>query len=181
MNPSVCEALGRFRLLCAHRRGPWGVEVLNPLIEGALGRAGLLAPTSGWYARRPILVTSNDYRLELFNGDQGVVMPGPRGLAAVFPRGDGVRMLSASRLAEVQTVFALSVHKSQGSEFDDVVVVLPEVGSPLLARELLYTAVTRARRRVTVVGEPAAVRAAVATPVVRMSGLADKVFAAPPA
>ena len=175
---AAVAALDQFRVLCAHRRGPWGVESLNGQIERALADGRLLAPGPGWYPQRPVLVTSNDYRLELFNGDQGVTVATPSGLRAVFPTEGGVRSVAPSRLADVQTVFALSVHKSQGSEFERVVVVLPEVGSPLLTRELLYTAITRARKQVVVVGEPASLRAAIDTPVVRMSGLQAKLYGA---
>lgn len=175
---TAVAALDAYRVLCAHRRGPWGVERWNSLIERSLADASLLVPTPGYYPRRPVLVTANDYRLELFNGDQGLTLPGERGLRVMFPQGQGLRSVTPSRLADGVTVFALSVHKSQGSEFQRVVVVLPEPGSPLLTRELLYTAITRARQGVEVVGDPDALVQAIGTPVRRSSGLRDRLFAA---
>ncbi len=165
-------ALRRFRVLCAHRRGPWGVEGLNGVIEQHLVPQGL-APSSSWYARRPVMVTRNDYRQELFNGDQGVAMPGPGGLRVTMA-GEGLRSLSPTRLVDVETVFALSIHKSQGSEYDHVLIVLPEAGSPLLSRELLYTAITRARERVTIVGGEEEMAVAVRRPLERTSSLGER-------
>lgn len=166
------DALGQFRVLCAHRRGPWGVETLNHTIEQRLAPLGL-APSSAWYARRPVMVTANDYRQQLFNGDQGVAMPGPSGLRVTMA-GEGGRSLSPSRLADVETVFALSIHKSQGSEYEHVMVVLPEASSPLLSRELLYTAITRARSQLTIVGGEEELAAAIRRPLSRTSGLAQR-------
>ncbi len=166
-------ALERFKLLCAHRRGPWGVGRLNGLVERTLRDARLLRPTSRHYPGRPILITTNDYRLRLFNGDQGVVRVLPDGLRACFDSSDDeLRRISPARLPPHRTVFAMSIHKSQGSEYDRVAVVLPEADSPLLTRELLYTAVTRARHGVLVAGTRDAVAKAIRTPVSRASGLA---------
>jgi exodeoxyribonuclease V alpha subunit len=165
-------ALGGFRVLCAHRRGPYGVEAVNHVIERALGRDGLVSPGQEWYRGRPVLVTENDYQLDLFNGDVGVVWQEGRSWRVVFVGADGrTRSLIPARLPPHETVFAMSVHKSQGSEFDEVVIVLPDEGSPLLTRELLYTAVTRAKERVVICGSRAAVRAAVIRPAERASGL----------
>src|SRR5262249_32829261 len=144
----------RFRVLCAHRRGPGGVEALNQAIEAALSEAGLLRIEGPTYAGRPIIITRNDYQLGLFNGDVGLLVDDPEGVGrtlACFPAPDGTqRLLSPSRLPPHDTVFAMSIHKSQGSEFDAVAVLLPERVSSVLSRELLYTAITRARRTVTV-------------------------------
>lgn len=170
-------ALRGFRLLCAHRRGPWGVEGLNPAVERALARTGGLQPDGPWYARRPLLVTRNDYRQGLFNGDQGVLFRVDDALRAWFVGTDGaLRALAPGRLPPHETALAMSVHKSQGSEFEEVAVVLPPRGSPLLTRELLYTAVTRARSRVVLVGAPVDVRAAIETRVRRTSGLGEAVW-----
>jgi len=169
-------ALSRYRVLCAHRRGPAGVEQLNADIERALEQVGTLWPSGTWYPGRPVLVTQNDYQLSLFNGDVGIVFPDAAsgGLGACFAAADGsARVLAPSRLPPHETVFAMTVHKSQGSEFDDMAVVLPDERSPLLGRELLYTAVTRARRSVTLYADEAAVRAAVARRVERASGLGE--------
>ncbi len=146
------RSLDRFRVLCAHRRGLAGVEAVNPLCERTLARAGGLVPRGPWYAGRPVMVTSNDRQLRLFNGDVGLVDAGPDGaLRAFFPGPDGeLRSLAPTRLPRVETVFATTIHKSQGSEYDHVLVVLPRNPSPITTRELLYTAITRARRRVTV-------------------------------
>jgi len=112
-----------------------------------------------WYAGRPLLVTSNDYDLGLYNGDTGVVVDTPRGPRAVFSRGGAPLERAPALLDQVQTVHAMTVHRAQGSQFAQVTVILPPPGSPLLTRELLYTAVTRAEYRVRVVGSADAVRA----------------------
>ncbi|MGH7859841.1 MAG: ATP-binding domain-containing protein, partial [Candidatus Binatia bacterium] len=173
-------AFGQFRILCAHRRGPAGIESVNPLVEAALAAERLLEPTDLWYPNRPLLVTRNDPAIRLFNGDVGLVVRDGEGRKALFPALEGdarrTRLLSLSRLPTHETAFALTVHKSQGSEFDDVVLCLPEKESPVLTRELLYTAVTRARRSVRILGTPAIVEAAVGTPTRRSSGLAERLW-----
>jgi exodeoxyribonuclease V alpha subunit len=156
-------ALRSFRLLCAHRRGPYGVSAWTARIEDWIGRGG-----EQWYAGRPLLVTRNDYSLRLFNGDTGVVIErAPGALVAAFERAE----VSPTRLAAVETVYAMTVHKAQGSQFRTAAVVLPEPTSQLLTRELLYTAVTRAQEELIVVGSEAAIRAAVARRAARASGL----------
>jgi exodeoxyribonuclease V alpha subunit len=174
--PGALDALGRFRLLCAHRRGPAGVAVWNPRIEEWLGaEIEGFSSDGAWYVGRPVIVTANDYSLRLFNGDTGaVVARDDGGIGVAFRRGGAVGRVSPSRLAAVDTVFAMTVHKAQGSEFDEVAVVLPEPSSRILTRELLYTAVTRARDRVTLVGTAEAVHAAVERPVARASGLTGR-------
>jgi exodeoxyribonuclease V alpha subunit len=163
------DRLTTFRVLCAHRTGPLGVEEANRAIERAL-RVASPGPHGVLF---PILIHENDVDLELFNGDVGVLFRDETSLRAVFKNAaGGLRAYSTSRLPAHEPAFAMSVHKSQGSEFDDVVVVLPAPGSPLLTRELLYTAITRARRSVIVQGTEAAVREAVAKPAIRASGLA---------
>jgi len=158
------------QVLCGHRHGPHGVSGWNAAVERWL-RAEGLALRGTWYEGRPVLVTRNDARNRLRNGEVGVVGAHGGTAAVAFESADGLRWVPPARLDDVETAFALTIHKSQGSEYDEVVVVLPPVGSPLLTRELLYTAVTRATTGVTVVGTAAAVRAAVATPVSRASGL----------
>jgi len=173
-------ALEQFRILCAHRRGPTGVEDVNQQIEQALADADLIRLTSDTYVGRPVMVTRNDYQLELFNGDVGIVAEDPErsgGRVVLFHGSeDSVRRLSPSRLPPHETVYAMSVHKSQGSEFDEVAVVLPEQASPVLSRELLYTAVTRARDRVTIQGTGAMIAHAIAHRVERASGLRDRLW-----
>jgi exodeoxyribonuclease V alpha subunit len=155
----VLKAFDEFQLLCAVRKGAWGVEGLNPRIAAALHRRGLLDGDQGWYEGRPVLVTRNDYSLGLMNGDIGIALrlpepterPGetPRPvLRVVFPRNDGsgdLRFILPSRLSAVETVFAMTVHKSQGSEFAHTALILPDTLNPVLTKELVYTGITRAR------------------------------------
>lgn len=130
-----------------------------------------------WYRGRPLLVTANDYEVKLYNGDTGVVVDGgPRGPLAAFGRGAAPLLLSPSRLSAVETVQAMTVHRSQGSQFQRVSVLLPPADSPLLTRELFYTAVTRAKDFVRVIGTEDAVRLAVTRPVVRASGLRHRLL-----
>jgi exodeoxyribonuclease V alpha subunit len=170
-------AFENFRILCAHRRGPQGMETMNRLIEKVLAEVGLLQTDTTSYTGRPVMVTENDYQLGLFNGDVGLICtaPGDGGSRlACFVAPDGrLRRLAPSRLPGHETVFAMTVHKSQGSEFDEVVILLPPRPSPVLSRELLYTAVTRARRKVTVYGTPEVLTAAVAQRIDRASGLRE--------
>lgn len=170
------HVLGRFRLLCAHRRGPAGVEGWTARIESWLSEdVEGFSPDAGWYLGRPVMVTANDYSLRLFNGDTGVVVTRPGGLlTTVFDQGGRPVPVSPSRLSNVETVFAMTIHKSQGSEFDHVAVVLPPATSPLLTRELLYTAITRARRSLLLIGPEDSVRAAVEQRVARTSGLVGR-------
>jgi exodeoxyribonuclease V alpha subunit len=173
-------ALSSFRVLCAHRRGPEGATTWMANVEGWL-RSEIegFGSEGQWYVGRPLLVTANDYSLRLYNGDTGVVVArGEGGLGAAFHRGDELVTISPSRLSDIDTVFAMTVHKSQGSEFENVVIVLPEPTSRVLTRELLYTAVTRARRRVMLIGTEASVRAAVDRPIARASGLTSRLWGA---
>ena len=166
-------ALGAFRVLCAHRRGEHGVTAWMARIEGWLAEQIEGFGVGGaWYVGRPLLVTENDYGLRLYNGDTGVVVAAEGGrLSAAFERSGGVVRFSSTRLAAVDTVYAMTIHKSQGSQFDTAAVLLPDPSSQILTRELLYTAVTRARERLTLVGTEEAIRAGVARPVARASGL----------
>jgi exodeoxyribonuclease V alpha subunit len=169
---AALTALDRHRLLCAHRHGPFGVSRWSTEAERWLAEA---VPGYGedgeWYLGRPLLVTVNDYDLNLFNGDTGVVVAVGGGVRAAFGRGDSPMLISPVRLDAVQTTHAMTVHRAQGSQFDVVSFVLPPPESPLLTRELLYTAVTRASRRVQVFGSEEAVRRAVRRPANRASGL----------
>jgi exodeoxyribonuclease V alpha subunit len=158
--------LGRHRVLCAHRHGPYGVSYWNEQISRWTGAA-----PGEWRAGQPLLVTANDYENQLYNGDTGVVVQTGDGLRAAFSRGAGPELLPLSRLSAVTTAHALTVHRSQGSQYEAVSVLLPPATSAILTRELLYTAVTRASGRVRVIGTAEAVRTAVARQVVRASGL----------
>lgn len=175
------EALRRFgayRVLCAVRAGPFGLRAINALAERALTGAGLIRPDAGRYGGRPLMVTANDYDLGLYNGDVGLLLPDPDTgtLYAWFEGAEGPRRLSPQRLPPVETVFAMTVHKSQGSEFEEVTLVLPDQDSRVLTRELIYTAVTRARRRLVVVGSGQRLIAGVERRVERSSGLRDALW-----
>ncbi len=164
---AVLAAHGDFQLLCALRRGPWGVEGLNERVRQALEREKLIDSQDGrqrWYPGRPVLVTKNDYGLGLMNGDIGITLDMPRPgsvagndrrlLRVAFPAGDGtdrIKWVLPSRLQAVETVFAMTVHKSQGSEFTHAALVLPDAPNPILTRELVYTGITRARHWLTLV------------------------------
>lgn len=169
-------ALDRFRVLCAHRTGRFGVSALNQRIERILENEGLIHPNGNTWARRPVMVTTNSYRTGLFNGDVGVMVPDSARADAFrvwFPgdEDDAPRPFSTARLPPHETVFATTVHKSQGSEFDQVAIVLPDAGSPLLTRELLYTAITRARSAVSLYGTHEAIAEAINTKTSRSSTL----------
>jgi exodeoxyribonuclease V alpha subunit len=167
------EALRRFRLLCPHRRGPYGVDVWRARIEGWIAeQIDGFGVEGEWYVGRPLLVTENDYGLRLYNGDTGVVVADASGaVTAAFERGGRVIDIRPARLSAVETVYAMTIHKSQGSQFDTAAVLLPDSTSRILTRELLYTAFTRARSQLIVAGTEAAIRAAVSRPVARASGL----------
>ncbi len=175
-------ALDSFRILACHLRGPLGVRSLNDWAAAELAAGGRLDRRAAFYAGRPLIVTANDYATELFNGDVGIVAPRPEDPAARLAvhfrtrEAGGVRTVALSRLPEHETAYALTVHKSQGSEFAEVALVLPSRPSPLLTRELVYTAVTRARRRVTIYGSEAVLRTAIERKIERASGLRDRLF-----
>jgi exodeoxyribonuclease V alpha subunit len=168
------QRFGRLRVLCAVRGGALGVEEANRRIEAMLREAGLLTAEGRFYEGRPLIVTVNDYRLELFNGEMGLMLSTAGALRAFFPTGAGAaRAISPWRLPAHETAFALTVHKCQGSEFETVVVVLPEQDLPLLTRELLYTAITRATRRVVLVASEAVLRGTISRRIERRSGLRE--------
>jgi exodeoxyribonuclease V alpha subunit len=179
------ERFSRFRVLCAVNRGFYGVGATNRLAEQVLRRSNLIATESGradrWYAGRPVLVTANDYRLGLFNGDIGLTVvakdAGEEGLVVCFAdAADDMRRIPVHRLPALETVFAMTVHKSQGSEFDQVHLILPDTDVPVLTRELIYTAVTRARSRITIWGQERILAAGISRRLVRRSGLRDALW-----
>ena len=160
-----------------------GVYALNRALETRRGFPARLDPASEFYRGRPLAMTGNDYELELYNGDVGVVMEEPRasgrGGRAVFSSPEGEpRWVSTQRLGSAETVFAMSIHKSQGSEFTEVMVVLPTEDSLFLTRELIYTAVSRARERVTLVARREVLKRAITRRVERSSGLSDALWGA---
>jgi exodeoxyribonuclease V alpha subunit len=179
---AALAALGGMRVLCAHRRGPYGVATWTPTIERWLTEAVEGYGAGGrWYVGRPLLVTANDYGLQLYNGDTGVIVddrPGgeePR-VRAVFERRGDLLAVSPTRLGAAETVHAMTIHKSQGSQFGRVAVLLPDARSPVLSRELLYTAATRARHHLTIAGDEEAVRTAITSPIARASGLGEALW-----
>jgi exodeoxyribonuclease V alpha subunit len=172
-------ALEGFRVLCAHRHGPFGVDATNALVEGHLAGQGLPASPGLPPPGTPLLITRNDHALRLYNGDVGLVAERDGELQVLFrASGGGDRWLSLARLPAHETAFAMTVHKSQGSEFDEVVVLLPEQPSPVVTRELLYTAVTRARSTVRLHGTRDALRQAIERRTQRSSGLRDLLWGA---
>jgi exodeoxyribonuclease V alpha subunit len=173
---TLFEELERFRLLCALRGGPAGAETLNQHISQRLSHHGI-STSQEWYAGRPIMITRNDHQMRLYNGDIGLTLPDPnRGgdLGIVFMGSDGSqRWLAPSRLPPHESVYAMTVHKSQGSEFDEVLLLLPDQDNPVLSRELVYTAVTRARRRFSLAATRTVFETAVGRRLLRQSGLVE--------
>jgi exodeoxyribonuclease V alpha subunit len=172
---TALAALDEQRLLCAHREGPYGVQHWNRQAERWLGDETGQPIWASSYAGRPLLVTANDYGLEVYNGDTGVVVRRSDGvLRAAISGSTKQHDLAISRLDQVETMHAMTIHKSQGSQADEVVVVLPPPDSRLLTRELFYTAITRARRKVVVVGSTDDVRAAIERRAQRATGLRQR-------
>ncbi len=174
------EALERFdsfRILSALRDGPYGVSGLNTMTENILARKGLMVPDTLFYRGRPVLVTVNDYSMRLFNGDIGILFPDPDSggaLRAFFPTPDGgLRSIPPERIPSHETAYAMTIHKSQGSEFDRVLMLLPPAGNELLTRELIYTAMTRAKKSVEIWADEAVFCSAVRKKTERNSGLRD--------
>ena len=169
--PVALRTLDEHRLLCAHRDGPYGVAHWNRQVQRWLTEETGEPVWSPWYAGRPLLITANDYGLGIYNGDTGVVVVRDDGLQAVIAGSAGPLDFATSRLSDVQTMYAMTIHKSQGSQADEVTVLMPPQDSRLLSRELFYTAVTRAKSKVRVVGSEDALRAALARRAVRATGL----------
>lgn len=178
---SPAQALQRlqgFRILCALRHGARGVSGLNDLAERLLARAGLIDDPPPWYRGRPIMILRNQYDLQLFNGDTGILWPDDRGrLQAWFRRPDGsLRPVAPSRLPEHETAWATTIHKSQGSEFGRVLLLLPDSDAPILSRELVYTGITRARQGLRLYAAPDILARAVQRQAVRHSGLRHRLW-----
>ncbi|MFI8417466.1 exodeoxyribonuclease V subunit alpha [Serratia sp. NPDC078593] len=180
----ILAAFGHFQVLCALREGPFGVAGLNERIETGLQRAGLIRRNAGaagkWYLGRPVMIGRNDSALGLFNGDIGIALPDEQGeLRVHFQLPDGnIKSVQPSRLPAHETAYAMTVHKSQGSEFDHTVLVLPNHYLPVLTRELVYTAITRARRQLSLYASEKVLMSAIRTPTQRRSGLAERLVVA---
>jgi exodeoxyribonuclease V alpha subunit len=173
----VLAMLSRYTVLCGLRRGPFGAERLNLAMARLISRQLAALQRDGWFHGRVVMVTQNDPVQKLFNGDVGIALLVGDTLMVHFAHQASVRQIAVARLPTCETAFALTVHKSQGSEFDMLDVILPPLHSPLATRELVYTGVTRARQQVTLWGEPLALADAVANPSLRYSALGDRVRA----
>ena len=180
---AITEAFGKFRVLCAVHEGPRGVVSLNERVArharealAAIPQAQRTDPRDPWYLGRPVMVLRNDHVLKLFNGDIGISLPNDQGELMVYfaDAAGGLRAVAPVRLPVHQTAFAMTVHKSQGSEFDQVLVLLPAQRSRVVSRELLYTAVTRARHRVSICASAEVLTAAIQSPTRRQAGLLDR-------
>ena len=175
-DPATCLRLfDRFRVLCAMRQGSHGVAAINRAIESCLAAQGLIDTGRKWYRGRPVMVTVNDYAMKLFNGDIGIVFPdpdNPEETVLFFPLPDGgVRKISPFRIPQHETVYAMTVHKSQGSEFERVLMIMPPAETQLLSRELLYTGLTRAANGVEIWCDDEIFLSTVARRITRRSGL----------
>ncbi|MEO0250519.1 MAG: ATP-binding domain-containing protein, partial [candidate division WOR-3 bacterium] len=170
------ERFSSFHLLCALREGPYGVEAVNDTIEALATHHGLIWRKGRWYRGQPLMIVSNDYRLRLYNGDVGILFPDTDEVLRVFfPTEEGsFRRLTPGRLSAFETAYAITVHKSQGSEFDHVLLLLPDRYSEVVTRELIYTGITRAKKKVEIWGREESFVEAVSRQVRRESGLKDR-------
>jgi len=169
----------QFRILCALRQGPFGVVAVNALLENLLRSGRLISGDGKWYPGRPVMITRNDYSLGLFNGDVGLTLPdrNGRGLSVFFRDPEtGFRRFAPFRLPEHETVYAMTVHKSQGSEFNEVLLILSDRDAPLLTRELVYTGVTRAKKKLFLWGKEEILSRAISRRITRISGLREALW-----
>lgn len=171
---SAFAAFNGFRALTAQREGPWGVGGINEALEARIKRRLGIPARERWYPGRAVMVRQNDYALGLFNGDIGLCLATPNGLRVFFEGDEGYRPFAPARLPSHDSAFAMTVHKSQGSEFSEVLLALPEQPSPLLSRALFYTGITRAKKKVEIWGLPARLSEAVSTKAERAAGLAER-------
>ncbi|MDR0934218.1 MAG: exodeoxyribonuclease V subunit alpha [Burkholderiaceae bacterium] len=170
---AVFDAFERFRVLCATQEGGLGVSAVNSLMTARLKSRLAIASKGEWYIGRPVMVLRNDYGLRLFNGDIGITLPGPDGRLMVhFPsETEGFQTISPLRLPEHETAFAMTVHKSQGSEFESLMILTPSRPNPVVTRELLYTAITRARKTATLVCSEETLENGIRTSIKKHTGL----------
>lgn len=170
----ILEELEKFRILCASKLGNGGVGSINRFCEKIFAKAGIIRSAEIWYHGRPVMVTENNYVLELFNGDCGVILEKDGEKRGYFSANDGsVRSVPVSMLPNVETVYAMTVHKSQGSEYDEVMIILPEKEMSVLTKELVYTAVTRAKKKLSIIADEFILECSVKKSAARNSGLAD--------
>ena len=168
---SAINKRSELQVLCAHREGKNGVSFWNGFVEHQLGPY----TDAVWYFGRPVMVTQNNRAVDLYNGDVGIIVPDASGEpVGAFGDGGSFRLVPTMRLEKVESVHALTIHKSQGSEYDEVIVVLPNESSQILTRELFYTGITRTKQRLTIIGSEAVVRSAVSQAIRRASGLASR-------
>jgi len=176
---SILEFIKGFAILTATRSGPAGAAALNSMAERILEEAGVISPSMEFYEGRPVMVTRNDYNLSLFNGDIGITCFKDGELRVIFEKPDGEKVyIHPSRMPEHETAFAMTIHKSQGSEFNEVLLVLPPADSRLMTRELLYTAVTRGKKRVVIASDKETVAKMIENPMKRMTGLRERLWGA---
>jgi exodeoxyribonuclease V alpha subunit len=178
---AIFAIFNEFRVLCAHRTGRFGAIAVNRIIEELVEEQQLMPARGTWYAGRPVMITRNDYGLRLFNGDVGIALPDADGRLKVFfyTVSEGPRSIVPARLPEHETAYAMTIHKAQGSEFGRVLLVLPNELSPIMTRELVYTGLTRAIKRVELWGTEAVFSAAIERRLVRASALEERLWSEP--
>jgi len=174
---NIIEAFNEFRVLCAVRHGYYGTTNINQAIQNGLINKGLLNVSDVWYLGRPVLITRNDYGLGLFNGDVGITLLDKNGKFRVCfgSLEDDLRYLLPSQLPDHETVFAMTIHKSQGSEFDHAAMVLPNTMNPVLTRELIYTGITRSRRQLSIMADMFIIKKSIEHRLHRHSGLYERI------
>ena len=179
---TIYECFNQFQVLCALRDGPLGVSGLNEGIETQLHRLGLIDNSTPWYIGRPVMVMENDYGMNLYNGDIGIILPLTDDLGVIRPKvafinsEGGVRWVQPSRLPAHETVYAMTVHKSQGSEFSHCALVLPDYHASVVSKELIYTGITRAKKKLTLLARDSVIKSGLKSRVQRSSGLRDRLW-----
>ncbi len=174
----IYQAFNRFQVLCSNRQGKNSVADINDRVEQQLAGQNLINLSGLWYSGRPVMVTQNNPAMHLYNGDIGICLPdkdqGGK-LMVFFQRADGsVKKYLPTRIPHCETVFAMTIHKSQGSEFEEVLIALSDTINPVLSKELLYTAITRAKKTVKVLADEAVFAATVTQKIERITGLVEK-------
>jgi len=177
LHEQILSFIKSFTILTATKVGAYGCASMNKLAEEVLSKEKVITPFHKFYEGRPIMVTSNDYNLSLFNGDIGVVLKDEETLKVLFEKTDSSTFkVTPSRLPEHDTAFAMTIHKSQGSEFDEVLIVLPDIENSIMTRELLYTAITRAKEKIIIAAELKTLKDMSQRPMNRMTGLCERLW-----